>query len=234
MTLPLAFATTGFVFERLSCANRQTSRLLNRPPAFQALTDQPFKAAKVTTGLRHSRRISVRQRQALIVARVLALLEACRPAAILGRIRPVVVVALQGVIWRRRWPHVGVEPLERTAPRVADGDASRAVDLVGFRRSLIAASLDACPRMVFLGAAHAVGDSVLSCPDGSIASATGRQAICQVAHIDLFPRAASALAPKIARIQVSSRGFGFNDPIPELASRLWRHSAIISRELKGV
>lgn len=83
------------------------------------------------------------------VAPVATLLRLSGPLAVIRRVRPVIVNALDRMF--RGWllSHVGIEALKRTDPVIANFDASAAVPCVGGIVLVQAAFFHAAPRLVF-------------------------------------------------------------------------------------
>ena len=79
------------------------------------------------------------------------------PAAVLRRVRPIVVFAVDGI--HRRWsgPHISIERREVISPRSADGYPATTVRRVVWTSWIQAAVLDVRPAMEFRRLSHPVG-----------------------------------------------------------------------------
>lgn len=82
-------------------------------------------------------------------APVAALLSDCGPAAILWRVRAIVVDAIDGVFRGWTWPHIGQKRCELVAPSVAHGDAASAPVLVSGVGQIEASAAEVAPCLVF-------------------------------------------------------------------------------------
>lgn len=143
------------------------------------------------------------KRDLAVVAFVARLLGECRPSAILGRVRAVVVDALKAVHGAFRhyagwfWSHVCVEVLKRVHPAIADADTSRAVVLVRGILWIRAALFDAQPDAVLRRAmcatgTHSVRSHLRSSHLAAKATATARLSSAQHDRWDGFISAAFA------------------------------------------
>lgn len=94
---------------------------IQRSDRYTAMPSRPFSNSHPATA----------KRQESVVAFVPSLFQASGPAAIIRRVRTVVVDPLNRVKWRRTRPHIGQERIKRLRPLVADRDSSPAVILVG-------------------------------------------------------------------------------------------------------
>lgn len=84
----------------------------------------------------------------MVTSGVVSLLCFGCPAAILWRIRTIVVDAFDGVLRRGAWPHVGIESGERITPTVAHDNAATTIMPIHSGARIIAAGLDAYPDVV--------------------------------------------------------------------------------------
>ena len=85
------------------------------------------------------------------------------PAAVVGRVRPIVIFALQCQIWRRTRPHVGDEILEAVTPAVAHRDPAPTVVFIEFMLRREAPSLHVHPDAILRHGAPAVRPGLGSC-----------------------------------------------------------------------
>lgn len=129
---------------------------------------------------------------ALRLAAILRLLASGCPAAIIRRVRSVVVDALDGVL-RRALAHVGDEDVNIGAPAIAHGDAARSVPLVIEMSWIRAAGHHRAPLCIHARSGAAV--SSRAAHDVAVkASATPRHAGLQVAGADVHDAPALAAA----------------------------------------
>jgi len=94
-----------------------------------------------------------------IEARIPVLLNRQSPSAIARRIRAGIVDAVQAVLLRRTRTHIRVEGFERR-PRLADGNATCAIVLVGMMLGIQATVAHVGPGPIFRSAASIAGVSV--------------------------------------------------------------------------
>lgn len=77
------------------------------------------------------------------------LLDLRRPAHVSGRVRAVVVDAVDRMFWRRSRPHVSKECLEGLSPPLTDGDASAAIERITLGSGITASVQHPLPNSVF-------------------------------------------------------------------------------------
>ena len=131
-------------------------------------------------------------------AAIVSLLDACRPSAVIGRVRAVVVDTINAVFLGGLRSHVGNEGREIMDPFIAHGDAASAPVRIAWMRLLVAASLGLAPSVVFWAVATARLVAVFSGSFGGAlvlvtATAMGL-AVSQMLRGDLLDGSAIALA----------------------------------------
>ncbi len=129
---------------RLGC----TERPFYRPSERDAAAKLTGVHAGETSPLGHGARFSVPTDE-LGRAFIVRLIDARGPAAILRRVRAVVVVSLNGVLRRGARPHVVQERREIVAPPVAHADATTSVVLVEGPLRVVTPLLNQSPHIVF-------------------------------------------------------------------------------------
>lgn len=143
------------------------------------------------------------QRQADVVAFVLALFAACRPSTVRGRVRAVIVDALKRVVATRRVAHILIERFKRVSPTLADVNSATAVPLVTPIRRVVATLSHCHPCDVRLSVSLAVRRKPLSAYVAMIATATLCVLAVQVCSLrnNLFAAIASAFPERSAGCQ---------------------------------
>jgi hypothetical protein len=118
-----------------------------RPPAIAPIREESDREAALVCVLTERHCLPV-NRNGAISATVVVLLNSGGPAAILRRVRSVVVKAVKGIPrWAR--PHVRQERTEIIPPAVAHNDAAATVQPTFMVREPIAASFSLAPHAVF-------------------------------------------------------------------------------------
>jgi hypothetical protein len=123
--------------------------------------------------------------QPSISTRIVGLFAAWRPRAIVWRIGPIVVVALDGMLRRGTGSHVGIESRE-VLPLVADLNTAASIVLIGATRRLITALAHALPDFMFRRAAASMGQARRACAFALQAAATLRNAQGQITRENFF------------------------------------------------
>lgn len=141
----IAFAAAA-AFHPL-CANGED--LIHRNAGLQAIVDGGLSDAEVPRGgaERHEALPSNYNRNE-VAAMLGALLVRGDPATISRAVALAGVDAVDLVSWRRAMPHVGQERLKRVVPLGSHFDAASAVPRIVLEGSVVAAALDAEPRLV--------------------------------------------------------------------------------------
>lgn len=144
-----------------------------------------------------------------VVALVVGLFQSCRPVAVFGRIRAVIVAAFDGVMWRRYRPHVCIERLKAMIPSVADSDASASVPRICPAARIQASRMNTSPDPVFITSTQAVGATVVAtstaagrgvattkvgCPDNTFTAALAQTAIVSASRFNDNGEAAEYVA----------------------------------------
>lgn len=129
-------------------AKRSRQGGLNAPATLQAKADHARSGSDVLRPFARGSGSSV-ERDGGVGARVLALFASCGPAAIVRRVRAVVVDALNRVLVGWSWPHIGQKSLKAIEPSSAHGDASAAVVLEPFVTGVYAALPCCRPHGIF-------------------------------------------------------------------------------------
>ncbi len=176
------------VSQSLSLKRRQRKGL-SHVDLLQSFGQTIIAQAGASSPLPYGQRFSVVD-DASILSRVGDLLFVCRPSAIIGRIRPVIILAIQRAIgWARA--HVGQEVIEGL-PALAKRNPSTAIAGVTFYGRIHASGLHSGPYSVSARAAHAM--SQLCFLAGLQASATFQFASHQLVTTSLCVASAFASA----------------------------------------
>lgn len=154
LTPPLiALVLLAAVFGHVGNWNGQDS--LNRPTHRQSAVERGFTHAQLLTPCSGGFRNAVHCEQSSS-SRVAVLLDRRSPSAVVWRVRPTVVDALNGVRRAGFVAHVGNEVVERVTPTIADGDTARAVVSIIASTRVMAAGFNRRPCYELAGLTHAV------------------------------------------------------------------------------
>ncbi len=163
--------------------------------------------------------------QKSVASKVLHLFEACRPAAVRFRVRPVVIFPFQ-CFSARTWPHVAVKLSEVMQPRWIDCDASASIVFVAFKIWIQTAIASASPRAIF----RRVTASVAKIAFGSLGISSAAAALAfangQIMREDFFRLTADATTSHVSLI-IPARRFADHCPVSIGCSNL--HTMTISQ-----
>ena len=207
-------------FSSCSALDRRCHGIVKAPAKFHdAVSQDAWRQPLPTSPFRDGQSLAS-PGHAAIAAPIVCLLDARGPAAILRRIRSVVVDAIQCVLWPWTWAHVHEEGQERPLPASTHTDPAEPVVLVTPIRRLRTSLDHAFPTSVLRRVLHAVRDRPLARSFFSEAATRLRRSSLQVVAKDGQPGAAIALTPPTglaARIPASK---GLHRQTPEAHSRL--------------
>lgn len=128
------------------------------------------------------------------VCSILRLFFPSRPLAVFGGIVPIIVDAVQRVLRRGPWSHIGEEVSKRRHPPAADYNPPASVSVVMDGLRVVASVLHALPRIVFPGSTQAVFRFTAWRPVAATSASFGRARSERLANnISKLPAVASAM-----------------------------------------
>lgn len=215
-------------------AKRSRQGGLNAPATLQAKADHARSSSDVLRPFARGSGSSV-ERDGGVGARVLALFASCGPAAIVGRVRAVVVNALNRVIVGWPWPHIDQKSLKAVEPSSAHGDAAPAVVLEAFVARVDATLPRRRPHGVF-GHGLTADFQADSCPKAfhAVAATTHRLTSLKVDATDRFGGTAIAPADPLTAVASAARSghvaMQHDKPSESLARQIahWSHPSIVT------
>lgn len=149
----------------------------------------------------------------MVIAFVVRLLNIIRPSAVLWRVWPIVVDALNRVLWRWSLPHVGVEVLKGIEPAFTHDNASPAVTRIRRDVGISATRLDVRPTAILRSVDHAVCGIGGACGFTYKATAASSMPAAQVSTCcDNLSSAITNAAPDSASRSVTMRVSQHNKP----------------------
>lgn len=169
----MTFATWSTWWNARIACRLSGEGILNCHASLQPRPDATVRNAEISCPFRKRLRDTLIG-DGVIVALVVRLLNPVSPATVFWCVWPVVVDALNGMIWRRARPHVGVEVLERVEPTVAHEDAASTVAWIGWNVRIGATRLDMRPTAILRRADHAVRGICGACRITHKATTTAR------------------------------------------------------------
>ena len=202
-------------------------RLLNWHTAMNPRIEAVIWYAKLTRPVRERLRdASIGSTK--VIAFVVALLGACRPLTVIGRIRAVVINALNGVFRRGAQAHICIEVLEGIQPTFAHDDTASAIvrpfEALGISTSLF----DVTPSIVFSRAAHMVSGTHSGNRFSLQATTTSRKPVCQaVGYNGDFIATVTKATPMSSMPDIAREG-KYQKPAESLSSVIF-HEHILSQ-----
>lgn len=165
-----------------------------------------------------------------VAASISGLLALCSPAAILRRVRPVVVDPVQCVAdgWTR--PHVGQKRLKGLAPSVAHGDAASSIPEIAGIARIQTTPFCGRPRQVFRRSNHAVSEEshLADVPVQTSTTASRLNEPSQYRRLhDLHAPAVAMAPPHSAGMSDGPKEFGCNQSPEALTGKIWHRPLVL-------
>jgi hypothetical protein len=204
--------------------HRRGQRALDGPAALQSIQQGMRTASEDSRPFRHIARFAV-ECQSMMAARVVRLLQSCRPSHVIRLVIAIVVDAFDRVVRRRPMADMFQKGWKVVAPQRMDRYASAAVVLERLRLLVVAAFVHAAPYVVFGRVFQAVGASPIADIFTSPAAATF--GAMKAAYFDVFFNTAFAATQPQARVGFRTSQHGQASVNSAGAVFSWRHAHII-------